>query len=84
MSTDFLKKREVDQEMQSESYWNNPENQHRGFERYEILLKELREDYNRHQAEISTDILTACQGSSSSIDKNTNPLQRRFGNKNPF
>ena len=42
-------------------------------------MKELREDYGRHQDEISSDILQALGGAS--IDKNTNPLQRRF-NKN--
>ena len=81
-STDFIKKRDQDQEMKEEAYWNNPENQHRGFERYEILMRELREDYSRHQEEISTDILHAM--AAASIDKNTNPLQRRFNKNSEF
>ena len=78
-STEALRKKEQQEEMAKKTYWTDPENQHRGFERYENLMKELRQDYDRHQGEISNGILRAC--GNSYLDNNTTQRLKRL-NKN--
>ena len=50
----------IDEEFRDPAYWKNPDNAHLGFQRFEELMTELKNDFDKSAMATSAKIIAAC------------------------